>query len=75
MTCGEADGDREFLSANLPLPPTIGAGAKDNGGYDNVSILVRVLKPFRFSHRRFACSAGSTRRRETMAKLVLSTGG
>ncbi len=44
------------LSSNLPLAAThLVQAAKDNGGYDNVSvILVRVLKPFpASSHRRW----------------------
>ena len=44
------------LSSNLPLAAThLVQAAKDNGGYDNVSvILVRVLKPFPASgHRRW----------------------
>ena len=44
------------LSSNLPLAAThLVQAAKDNGGYDNVSvILVRVLKAFpASSHRRW----------------------
>ena len=44
------------LSSNLPLAAShLVQAAKDNGGYDNVSvILVRVLKPFpASSHRRW----------------------
>ena len=69
------------LAANLPLAAQVLVQtAKDNGGYDNVSvILARARPPSRFLRRSLAGAGRGlvprTERTDTMAKLVLSAGG